>query len=109
MAVTASFLPATGVLTVFGDSLNNTITLSRNAAGTILVNGGAVQIKGGTATVANTKLIQGFGQAGEQPTTRKRFKGDQTEAEDVRTPIDQVRFLPRLLWTHVTRCAGGTW
>ena len=49
MAVTASFSPAGGVLTVFGDALDNTITISRNAAGTILVNGGAVPIQGGTA------------------------------------------------------------
>ena len=54
MAIVASFLPASGVLTVLGDALNNPITLSRNAAGTILVNGGAVAIKGGTATIANT-------------------------------------------------------
>ena len=41
MAITASFTPATGLLSVFGDNLDNTITTSRNAAGTILVNGGA--------------------------------------------------------------------
>jgi len=61
-AVTASF--SNGVLSVFGDSLDNTIAVSRNAAGTILVNGGAVQVKGGTSTVANTATIQVFGQAG---------------------------------------------
>ncbi len=44
MAVTAVFSPATGQLTVFGDVLDNTINTSRDAAGTILVNGGAVQI-----------------------------------------------------------------
>jgi len=54
MAVTATFIPTSGVLSVFGDSLNNTVTTSRNAAGKILVNGGAVGILGGTATVANT-------------------------------------------------------
>lgn len=31
------------MLTVFGDSLDNTVTLSRDAAGTILVNGDAGQ------------------------------------------------------------------
>ena len=64
MAVTASFSSVTGVLTEFGDSLDNTITISRNAAGTILVNGGAVADSGGTPTVANTSLIQVFGQGG---------------------------------------------
>ena len=63
-AVTASFLPTSGVLSVFGDSLDNNITVSRNAAGQILVNGGAVSVVGGTPTVANTALIQVFGQAG---------------------------------------------
>jgi hypothetical protein len=65
MAVTATFIPTSGVLTVFGDSLNNTITTSRNVAGNLLVNGGAVAIRGGTATIANTSLIQIFGQAGD--------------------------------------------
>ena len=63
-AVTATFTPGTGLLTVLGDALGNTIAVSRNAAGNILVNGGAVQITGGTPTVANTTLIQVFGQGG---------------------------------------------
>jgi Ca2+-binding RTX toxin-like protein len=63
-AVTGSFSAAAGVLTVFGDAGNNTIVVSRDAAGRILVNGGAVAIQGGTATVANTRLIQVFGQDG---------------------------------------------
>ena len=63
-AVTAFFTAQTGTLTVLGDALDNTITVSRNAAGTLLVNGGAVAIQGGTATVANTSLISAFGQGG---------------------------------------------
>ena len=59
MAVTASFIG--GILTTFGDALNNTTTLSRNAAGTILVNGGAIPVKFGTPTIVNTKLMQVFG------------------------------------------------
>ena len=59
-ATTATF--SNGTLTVFGDSLANNIQISRNAAGQILVNGGAVRVAGGTATVANTSLIQVFGQ-----------------------------------------------
>jgi len=38
--------------------------VSRNAAGTLLVNNGAVAVSGGTPTVANTVLIQIFGRAG---------------------------------------------
>src|SRR5262249_8480027 len=49
-AVTASFIPASGTLTVFGDALDNHITVSRNAAGNILVNNGAVSVLGGTPT-----------------------------------------------------------
>src|SRR5262249_15710084 len=53
--VTASFTAAAGELRVVGDALDNTIVVSRNAAGTILVNNGAVAIQGDPgATVANT-------------------------------------------------------
>jgi hypothetical protein len=64
-AITATFAPGVGILTVFGDAQNNTIVVSRDAAGKILVNGGDVAIHGGTATVANTALIQVLGQAGD--------------------------------------------
>ena len=57
-AVTATF--ANGTLSVTGDSLDNNITISRNAAGNILVNGGAVSVTGGTPTVANTVADQGL-------------------------------------------------
>ncbi len=63
-AVSATFSASAGVLTVFGDSLDNNVALSRNAAGQILVNGGAVPVLGGTPSVANTALMQVFGQAG---------------------------------------------
>jgi len=53
-----------GFLTVIGDFLNNAISISRNAAGRILVNGGAVTITGRTPTVANTALIRVFGNGG---------------------------------------------
>src|SRR5262249_50189524 len=56
-AVTASFVASTGVLSVLGDAKDNTIIVSRDNAGTLLVNGGNVAVKGGTATVANTALI----------------------------------------------------
>lgn len=63
-AVNAFFSPGVGVLTVIGDSLNNNIEISRNAAGNLLVNGGAVSITGGTPSVANVRLITVFGQGG---------------------------------------------
>ncbi len=63
-AVTALFSPAAGILTVLGDVADNTITVGRDAAGKILVNNGAVKIRGGTPTVANTATISAFGRAG---------------------------------------------
>jgi Ca2+-binding RTX toxin-like protein len=64
MAIKASFIPGAGLLTELGDNLANTIVTSRDAAGSILVNGGAIPIAGGKATVANTATIQVFGQGG---------------------------------------------
>src|SRR5262245_16753787 len=56
--ITAQFDPLTATLTVRGDQRDNAATISRNAAGTILVNGGDVRVQGGTPTVANTALIE---------------------------------------------------
>ena len=81
-AVTASF--SGGVLTVFGDGTNNTITVSRNAAGKILVNGGAVAVAGGTPTVANTALIQVFGQGGNDTITPQRGQRRAAAGQPVR-------------------------
>ena len=72
-ATTATF--SAGTLTVLGDSLNNNVAVSRNAAGTILVNGGAVAVAGGTPTVANTALIQVFGQGGGDVLTLSETNG----------------------------------
>ncbi len=74
-AVTASFLPSAGQLSIFGDAQDNAITVSRDAAGKILVNGGAVQVLGGTPTVANTALINVFGQAGDDTITLNEANG----------------------------------
>src|SRR4051812_32908388 len=72
-AVTASF--SGGVLTVNGDALNNTITVSRNAAGQILVNGGAATALGGTPTGAHTTTIQVFGLDGNDTITLSEVNG----------------------------------
>ncbi len=61
-AVTATF--NLGVLVVSGDASDNTIVVSRDAAGSILVNGGAVPISGTTSTVANTTALVLVGGAG---------------------------------------------
>ena len=62
--VTAAFVPTTGILSVVGDAQSNTIVVSRDAAGNISVDGGAVAIRGGAATVADTSRIQVLGLAG---------------------------------------------
>src|ERR671931_462503 len=72
-ATTATF--NSGVLTVSGDNADNSIVISRDAAGKILVNGGAVAVVGGTATVANTALIQVFGQDGNDTITLNEANG----------------------------------
>jgi len=75
LAITAVFTASSGVLTVTGDSLNNTISVSRNAAGNVLVNGGAVNVLGGSPTVANTALIQVFGLSGNDTITLDEANG----------------------------------
>jgi hypothetical protein len=60
-AVSATFFAADGVLSVGPadpqDNTDDTIVVSRDAAGNIFVNNGAVPIQGGLPTVANTRLI----------------------------------------------------
>jgi len=75
MAITASFSPGAALLSIFGDQLGNTITTSRDAAGRILINGGAVPVLGGTPTVANTAQIQLFGQGGNDRITLDEANG----------------------------------
>src|SRR5829696_494101 len=72
-ATTSSF--SAGTLSVFGDSLDNNIAVSRDAAGKILVNGGAVAVSGGTPTVANTSRIQVFGQGGNDTIALSEVNG----------------------------------
>src|SRR5689334_5225538 len=75
LAVTATFAATTGTLTVFGDSADNTIAVSRNAGGTLLVNDGAVTVTGGTPTVANTALIRVFGLSGNDTISLNEANG----------------------------------
>ena len=52
---------ADGILIVSGDDQDNTITVSRDAVGAILVNDGAVPVTGSLPTVGNTALIRMLG------------------------------------------------
>jgi Ca2+-binding RTX toxin-like protein len=73
--MTASFDPVYGTLTITGNNLDNVIIVSRNAAGNLLVNGGAVPILGGVATVANTSLIVIYGLGGHDQLTLDESNG----------------------------------
>jgi Ca2+-binding RTX toxin-like protein len=75
MAIRSRFIPGIGLLDTFGDSLDNNVVISRNAAGQILINGGAVQVLGGTPTVANTSVIQMFGLGGNDVITLNETNG----------------------------------
>jgi Ca2+-binding RTX toxin-like protein len=74
-ATTATFNSNTATLTVSGDNLDNTITVSRDPAGKLLVNGGAVAVAGGTPTIANTTLIRVSGQGGHDTITLSEASG----------------------------------
>jgi Ca2+-binding RTX toxin-like protein len=73
MSVVAAF--AFGTLNIIGDNQNNTIAISRDAAGQLLVNGGAISISGGRPTVANTALISVFGLGGNDTITLDEAMG----------------------------------
>jgi Ca2+-binding RTX toxin-like protein len=63
-AITAVFIPEAATLVVMGSDGDDTIVVSRDIAGTLLVNGGAVTILGGTPDVSNTTVIEIFGLGG---------------------------------------------
>jgi Ca2+-binding RTX toxin-like protein len=78
-ATTATF--SNGVLTVNGDGANNTIVITRDAAGRILVDGGAVAVTGGTPNVANTARVKVFGLAGNDTIALNEANGALPAAE----------------------------
>ena len=61
MPITASYNSVTRKLTATGDAFANSIIFTRDGTGTLIVNGGAVPITGGPATITNTDLIEAFG------------------------------------------------
>ena len=61
MPITASYNAVTRKLTATGDAFANSIIFTRDATGTLFVNGGAVPITGGPATTTNTDLLEAFG------------------------------------------------
>lgn len=73
MAIRSNF--KNGILTTTGDGHDNSIVISRNATGQLLVNGGAVPVQGQKPTVANTSLIEVFGQDGDDIITLNEANG----------------------------------
>ncbi|MEK7994171.1 MAG: calcium-binding protein, partial [Planctomycetota bacterium] len=65
MPITATYTPAQFKLAVVGTTVGEGMTVSRNTGGTLLVNGGAVPVTGGPATIANTDIIEVAGDAGD--------------------------------------------
>jgi len=57
MAITSFLSPGSGLLSAFGDALDDTVEIAFNAAGTLRVNRGAVPIGGGTPNAANTAAL----------------------------------------------------
>src|SRR4051794_18186675 len=74
MTITANFSPSAALLSVFGD-FQSSIKLSRDSAGNLLVNGGAVTVTGGRPTVANTTKIKVLGSAGNDTITIDESNG----------------------------------
>jgi Ca2+-binding RTX toxin-like protein len=64
-----------GVLTVLGDNQSNTIEISRDAEGKLLVNGGAVSIHGAAAAVARTRVIFVHGLGGNDSISLNEANG----------------------------------
>ena len=73
MAISSTF--SAGVLTLAGDALDNTIQASRDAAGAILINGGAVVTQGGPPTIANTSVMNIAGNDGADTITLSETNG----------------------------------
>ena len=73
--LSAVYSPDTGDLDITCSSGNDTIFVSRDAAGQISVNGGAIPIARGPATVANTVEIDVYGQDGDDHLTIDRANG----------------------------------
>ena len=74
MSIIGRYLPTGALLTVFGDPLDNTVDIARDAAGAILVNGGAVPVAP-QPTVANTAQLQVFGRGGNDAITLNEANG----------------------------------
>ncbi|HVK09585.1 MAG TPA: calcium-binding protein, partial [Gemmataceae bacterium] len=74
-AVTAQFAAGTGVLTVNGDDLANTITVGRTQDGVLTINGGTVSVAGQTPRIGTVTRIQVFGLGGDDKIALDEING----------------------------------
>ena len=81
MSTTGIFNPVAGQLSVIDDALDGDVRVGRDAAGNIAINAGAVEIDGGSPTVANTASIQVFGQGGNDTLAIDETNGALPRAE----------------------------
>ena len=92
MAIKANF--TAGLLSITGDNGDDTIAVSRDAAGQILINGGAISVQGDQPTLVNTTEIDVFGGNGNDtisldnvaPPQGKRCPPHTCSAATARTP-----------------------
>jgi serralysin len=81
MPITATYSPGTFTLSVVGTTLGETMTIDRDVAGLLRVNGGTVTITGGSPTIANTDLISVAGGDGDDIVSIDEFNGAMPKAE----------------------------
>ncbi len=74
-ATTTQSAPSQGVLTVFGDGRNNTIVVSRDAAGALHVSGAALVLHPLRPAVTNVGLIRVFAGAGNDTVSLDETNG----------------------------------
>jgi Ca2+-binding RTX toxin-like protein len=75
MSLSGKFQSVPKFLTFNGDRSSNSIVISRDLEGHILGNGGAIPIRSGIPTVANTDLVRAFGGAGNDTITLDETNG----------------------------------
>src|SRR4051812_41794294 len=73
--VTAFFVPATGVLRISGDNLNNVISVGRALNGRIAIGAPGLHVIGKLPTVAQTKQIIIDGRGGNDIITLNEARG----------------------------------
>lgn len=75
MSITGNFSANNRQLIFTDGATSDRLTIGRSSNGTLLGNGGAIPITGGTSTVANTDVIEAFGNNGHDTITLDETNG----------------------------------